>query len=149
MEQTTPSKRVLQAAMAIFALGIFPKLLIRWINQCYWRPRYRKRRQGHRVLAKWLTGDNSCRIVLNQSSASSSPKRVETDRRARSAEGQPTLLLQLRVPHLGFFQDGDIRVGVFPKGEEVFISSERPYAGGIGIRALRGSSLQSVGTSHS
>jgi hypothetical protein len=30
-------------------------------------------------------------------------------------------LLQLRVLGLGFFQDGDVGVGVFPEGEEIFI----------------------------
>ena len=30
-------------------------------------------------------------------------------------------LLQLRVVRLGFFQDGDVGVGVFPEGEEVLI----------------------------
>src|SRR5208282_2451920 len=33
-----------------------------------------------------------------------------------------TLLLQLRVLRLGFFQDGDAGVGVFPESEEVLIS---------------------------
>src|SRR5450631_95030 len=57
-------------------------------------------------------------------------------------------LLQLRVFCLGFLQDGDVGVGVFPESEEVFVGSERPDAGGIGIRSLRGSRLQGVGTSH-
>ena len=30
-------------------------------------------------------------------------------------------LLQLRVVRLGFFQDGDVGVGVFPEGEEILI----------------------------
>ena len=30
-------------------------------------------------------------------------------------------LLQLRVLRLGFFQDGDVGVGVFPEGEEILI----------------------------
>ena len=34
--------------------------------------------------------------------------------------GVPSLL-QLRVLCLGFFQDGDVRVGVFPEGEEVCV----------------------------
>ena len=58
-------------------------------------------------------------------------------------------LLQLRVLRLGFFQDGDVGVGVFPEGEEIFVGGERPDAGGIGIRSLRGSQLQGVGASHS
>ena len=32
-------------------------------------------------------------------------------------------LLQLRVLGFGFLQDGDVRVGVFPKGEEILIGS--------------------------
>ena len=30
-------------------------------------------------------------------------------------------LLQFRVLRLGLFQDGDVRIGVFPEGEEVLI----------------------------
>jgi len=33
----------------------------------------------------------------------------------------PRLLLQLRVLRFGFFQDGDVGVGVFPEGEETLI----------------------------
>jgi len=43
--------------------------------------------------------------------------------------------LQLRVLRLGFLQDGDVGVGVFPEGEEIFVGGERPNAGRIGIRA--------------
>ena len=32
-------------------------------------------------------------------------------------------LLQLRVLRLGFFQDGDVGVGVFPEGEEVLVTA--------------------------
>ena len=39
--------------------------------------------------------------------------------------------------------------GVFPEREEIFVGSERTDAGGIGIRSLRGSRLQGVGTSYS
>jgi len=46
-------------------------------------------------------------------------------------------------------QDGDVGVGVFPEGEEILVGGERTDAGGIGIRALRGSRLQRVGTRHS
>ena len=46
-------------------------------------------------------------------------------------------------------QDGDVGVGVFPEGEEIFVGGERPDAGGIGIRSLRSSRLQGIGTSHS
>jgi hypothetical protein len=34
-------------------------------------------------------------------------------------------------------QDGNIRVSVFPEGEEIFVGGERPDAGGIGIGSLR------------
>jgi len=57
-------------------------------------------------------------------------------------------LLQLRILRFGFFQDGDVGVGVFPEGEEILVSGERPDAGGIGIRSLRGSRLQGVRPSH-
>jgi hypothetical protein len=32
-------------------------------------------------------------------------------------------------------QDGDVGVGVFPEGEEIFVGGERPDASGIGIGA--------------
>jgi hypothetical protein len=54
---------------------------------------------------------------------------------------------QFGVLRLGLFQDGDIRVRIPPEREESFISSERPDAGSIGIRALRGSRLQGIGAS--
>jgi hypothetical protein len=62
---------------------------------------------------------------------------------------EQSLLLQLRVLGFGLLQDGDVGVGVFPEREEIFIGGERPDAGGIGIRALRSSRFQGVGTSHS
>jgi hypothetical protein len=43
--------------------------------------------------------------------------------------------LQLRVLSFGFLQDGNVGVGVFPEGEEIFVSGERPDAGGVGIRS--------------
>jgi|ERR1017187_9926445 hypothetical protein len=46
-------------------------------------------------------------------------------------------LLQLRVLRLGFLQDGDVGVGVFPEGEEIIVGGECPDAGNIGIRSLR------------
>src|SRR5208282_165335 len=58
-------------------------------------------------------------------------------------------LLQLRVLRFGFSQDGDVGIGVFPEGEKISVGGKRPDAGGIGIRSLRGSRLQSVGTSYS
>jgi hypothetical protein len=41
-----------------------------------------------------------------------------------------------RTP-LGFLQDGDVGVGVFPEGEEIIVGGECPDAGNIGIRSLR------------
>ncbi len=60
-----------------------------------------------------------------------------------------SLLLQLRVLRLGFLQDGDVGVGVFPEREEILVGGERPDAGGVGIRPLRGSRLQGIGASYS
>ena len=57
--------------------------------------------------------------------------------------------LQLGVLRLGLLQDGDVGVGVFPEREKILVGGERPDAGGIGIRSLRRSRLQGVGTSHS
>jgi len=34
-------------------------------------------------------------------------------------------LLQLRVLGLGFLQDGNVGVGVFPEGEEIFVGAAR------------------------
>jgi hypothetical protein len=57
-------------------------------------------------------------------------------------------LLQLRILRLGFLQDWDVGVGVFPEREKVFVGSERPDAGGIRIRPSRCSRLQRVRTCH-
>jgi len=57
--------------------------------------------------------------------------------------------LEIRVLRLGFLQDGDVGVGVFPEREEIFVGGECPYTGSIGIRSLRRSRLQGVGTSRS
>ena len=46
----------------------------------------------------------------------------------------PTPLLQFRVLRLGFFQDGNVGIGVFPERKKLLISGERPTAGQIGIR---------------
>jgi hypothetical protein len=56
-----------------------------------------------------------------------------------------TLLLQLRVLGLGFLEDGDVGVGVFPEGEEIFVGGERPDAGGIGCCSFAYSDLASFG----
>src|ERR1035438_3597094 len=58
-------------------------------------------------------------------------------------------LLQLREFRLGFLQDGDVGVGVFPEGEEVFVGGESASAGEVGIRSLRGFRLQGIGSRHS
>ena len=57
--------------------------------------------------------------------------------------------LQLCVLGFGLLQDGDVGIGVFPEREEVFVGSECPDTGGVGIGSLRGSRLQGIGTSHS
>jgi hypothetical protein len=44
-------------------------------------------------------------------------------------------LLQLRVLGFGLLQDGNVGVGVFPEGEEIFVVGESTHAGGIGIRS--------------
>jgi hypothetical protein len=59
------------------------------------------------------------------------------------------VLFQLRVLGFGLLQDGDVGVGVFPEGEEIFVGGERTNAGDIGVRALRSSRLQGVGASYS
>jgi hypothetical protein len=54
----------------------------------------------------------------------------------RGTQGDSHRLLQLRVLGLGFFKDGDVGVGVFPEGEEIFVGGEGPGADGVGIRSL-------------
>ena len=49
--------------------------------------------------------------------------------------GKLNQLLHLRILRFGLLQDGDVRVGVFPEGEEILI-------GGTG---LQGVALQGVG----
>ncbi len=46
-------------------------------------------------------------------------------------------LLQFRVLGLGFFQYGDVRVGIFPEVDEIFIGGKGPDAGGGGIRRFQ------------
>ena len=48
----------------------------------------------------------------------------------------PTILLQLRVHSLGFFQDGKIGIGIFPERKEIFVGGEGASAGEVGIRPL-------------
>jgi hypothetical protein len=57
-------------------------------------------------------------------------------------------LMKLGVFGFGGDEDGDVGVGIFPQREKIFVGGERPDAGGIGLRTLRGSRLQSVRTSH-
>ena len=57
-------------------------------------------------------------------------------------------LLQLRVLGFGLLQDGDVGVGVFPEGEEIFVGSECSDAGSIGVCSLRVFRLQRIRTRH-
>jgi hypothetical protein len=66
----------------------------------------------------------------------------------RKAEGGKSLhdsfLLQLFVFCLRHLEDRYVGISIFPEGEEVFVSGQRPDAGSIGICALRISRLQRV-----
>src|SRR5580693_7547336 len=53
---------------------------------------------------------------------------------------------EFSVLPLGLLQDRDIRVGILPEGEEIFVGGERADAGSICIRALGSLRLQSVGS---
>ena len=46
-------------------------------------------------------------------------------------------LLQVRILRPGLLQDRDVRIGVFPKREKVFVGGECADAGSIGIGPLR------------
>src|ERR1700756_4710442 len=70
---------------------------------------------------------------------------LRTQRHKGQSSAAQQKLLQLRVLGFGLLQDGDVGVGVFPEGEEVFVSSQCPDAGGVGVRSLRGSRLQGIG----
>jgi hypothetical protein len=78
----------------------------RSIRACLHRLRYRHWR---------ITGENG---VLQQVIGSANPLV-----RAGAAVVIRILveLLQLHVLRLGFFQDGDVRIGVFPEGEEILV----------------------------
>jgi hypothetical protein len=54
--------------------------------------------------------------------------------------------LQLCVLGFGLLQDGDVGIGIFPEREEVFVGSECPDAGGIGVSACEVSCLQGIVT---
>ena len=72
------------------------------------------------------------RAVLTAGRGQHGSKRgVAAERRRRSTDNATSLLLQPRVLRFGLFQDGDIGVGVFPEGEEIFVGSERPDAEGM------------------
>ena len=51
-----------------------------------------------------------------------------------SKREQPLISLQLRVLRLGFLQDGDVGVGVFLEGEEIFVGGFR--LGGIACHGV-------------
>jgi hypothetical protein len=53
------------------------------------------------------------------------------------SESDEARLLRLRVFDLGLLVDGNLGVGVFPEGQEVFVRGERTNAGRVGICALR------------
>jgi hypothetical protein len=48
--------------------------------------------------------------------------------------GNLSQLLQLRVLRLGFLQDGDVGVGVFPEGQKILVS-------GLGFRGVAGEDI--------
>ena len=52
---------------------------------------------------------------------------------AAQAEGA---VVQLCVLRLGFVQDGDVGIGVFPEGKKVLVSGEGPHAGVGRVSAL-------------
>ena len=57
-----------------------------------------------------------------------------------------SLLLQLRVFRLGFLQDGDVGVGIFPQRQKILISRKRTYPSLNTTYALCITRWQSVGT---
>src|ERR1035437_7080849 len=65
-----------------------------------------------------------------------------------ASASKTTLLLQLRVLGFGFFQDGDVGVGVFPEGEEIFVGGECASASEVGIGAGRGAGGERVGAGY-
>jgi len=58
----------------------------------------------------------------------------------------PAIAASRTPPWLPSGGDVGVGVGVFPECEEVFVGGERTDAGGIGIRSLRGSRLQGIGS---
>ena len=57
-------------------------------------------------------------------------------------------LLQLRVLGLGVFVDGNVRVGVLPEGEEIFICGQCTNARRIGVGPFRVLRLQRIPARH-
>ena len=68
-----------------------------------------------------------------------SARKINADQWGSTLAERWVELLQPCVLGFGLFQDGNVGVGVFPEGEEVFVSGECTNAGSIGIGALRGS----------
>src|SRR5208282_364062 len=62
---------------------------------------------------------------------------------------RPRKSLQPRILGLGFFQDGDVGVGIFPEREKIFVGGERAHAGGVGLCTLRSFELHGVRTRQS
>src|ERR1700689_4123137 len=63
----------------------------------------------------------------------------------RKPSGSANGLLQLGVLRLGFLQDGDVGVGVFPEREEVLICSAGFGASGFCSRTFCGLGFEGVG----
>src|ERR1039458_2206629 len=78
-----------------------------------------------------LTGGVSAMAWLRKPSASSKATRQEL-----------FPLLQLRVLRFGFFQDGEVGVGVFPEPEKILVSGAG--TGSVRVGALRSFRLQNV-----
>ncbi len=57
-----------------------------------------------------------------------------------------TALVELSVFGLGLFEDGDVRVGVFPEGEEILVGGAGFGKGGIGVHGLCRGDARSCGT---
>jgi len=51
-------------------------------------------------------------------------------------------LLQFGVLRLGFFQNWDVGIGVFPESKEIFVGGERPYAEiALSVRSTSGENV--------
>ena len=69
---------------------------------------------------------------------------LKTNYIARRAHLSELVLLQLGVFSFGFFQDGNIAVGIFPQREEVVVGGAGLGEGGVGLGALGGRSFKRV-----